>query len=143
MRATAYKGMRQCTTGGIGREVIMITEKLRSMQAHVEYWTSATVKLECYDLDEYKVEEVTINNPIVLVSYNSVVAIWDGFDMLYLLPRYDYSVTTWKQLHAFIEDFTWLPSATAREIRAMAKIGDNYGFVQAYRLEDNPHWYRY
>lgn len=119
----------------------MKIEKLRHMSAHVEYWDTAGIKLKCYDGDDYEEKEVTIDYPIALVSYESVVALWDGYDMLYLLPYYNHSNTTWKHLHAFIEDFTWLPFASANNIRKMAKAGDNYGFAQAFKCPYDRDWH--
>lgn len=50
----------------------------------------------------------------------------------YLLPRYDYSVTTWKHVHAFINDFCdYVPDMSAADIRATAKGAD----------DDSPYWF--
>lgn len=50
----------------------------------------------------------------------------------YLLPRYDYSATTWKHVHAFIDDFCdCVPDMSAADIRATAKGAD----------DDSPYWF--
>lgn len=51
-------------------------------------------------------EIVRIPDAFILKSYDSYVAVYpfDG-NKLYLLPRYDYSVTTWKHLRAFVQDY--------------------------------------
>ena len=73
-----------------------------------------------------------IDNYRLLQSYNSIVAIYD-YDKVYLLPRYDYSVTTWKHLHAFIQDFTGNIDLTANDMRMAALQGDyNYHFADSF-----------
>lgn len=60
---------------------------------------------------------------LVLHSYSSRVAVYCKM-RVYLLPRYDYSVTTWKHVHAFIQDycrFVW--DTNAREMRKIAALG--------------------
>lgn len=94
--------------------------KLRSMKASVR----------CDDVylrNNTTGEMFKIDNGIVLTSYNSVVAVWDDEDYtLYCLPRYDYSVTTWKHIHAFIDDYTHLPhNWGAKEIRQSFKDYEN------------------
>ena len=45
-----------------------------------------------------------------LVSYSSMVAFYDrAIDTLYLLPRYDYSVTTWQHLRKWADDVIGMP----------------------------------
>ena len=66
----------------------------------------------------------------VLKSYNSIVAILDlsgPHDMLYLLPRNDYSVTTKRQICKFIEDYyTKFYSVKWRDIMSYL-VSDPYG----------------
>lgn len=51
--------------------------------------------------------EFTIQYPTILKSYASNVAVYDKTtNRVYLLPKYDYSNTTTKHVHAFIEDYT-------------------------------------
>ena len=60
---------------------------------------------------------------LVLHCYSSRVAVYCKM-RVYLLPRYDYSVTTWKHVHAFIQDycrFVW--DTNAREMRKIAALG--------------------
>ena len=46
----------------------------------------------------------------VLVSYSSMVAFYDrAIDTLYLLPRYDYSITTRQHLRKWCEDVIGVP----------------------------------
>ena len=43
---------------------------------------------------------------------------------VYLLPRYDYSVTTWKHVHAFIQDYcSFVNDYDARRMRSIAAEG--------------------
>lgn len=71
--------------------------KLRSMSAEVEHVSNITLELT-------NGETVELENAYVLWSYASRVAVYCKM-RVYLLPRYDYSVTTWKHVHAFIQDY--------------------------------------
>lgn len=71
--------------------------KLRNMSASVSTDETIILKLR-------NGEVVTLENATVLTSYASRVAIYSKMQV-FLLPRYDYSVTTWKHLHAFIDDY--------------------------------------
>lgn len=71
--------------------------KLRRMSAEVEHVSNITLKLA-------NGETVELENAYVLWSYASRVAVYCKM-RVYLLPRYDYSVTTWKHVHAFIQDY--------------------------------------
>lgn len=43
---------------------------------------------------------------------------------VYLLPRYEYSVTTWKHVYAFIQDYcSFVRDYNAREMRKIAALG--------------------
>ena len=76
-------------------------------------------------------EVLNLENALVLHSYSSRVAIYCKM-RVYLLPRYDYSVTTWKHVHAFINDFCdYVPDMSAADIRATAKGAD----------DDSPYWF--
>lgn len=84
--------------------------KLRNMSATVSEEPSITIQLENGDI-------VELENATVLTSYASRVAV-------YLLPRYDYSVTTWKHVHAFIEDYCpAVNDYSAARIRVIAAAG--------------------
>lgn len=72
--------------------------KLRNM--------SATVERHPIDVVTKDGEIVSIPDAFILKSYESYVAVYPfNGHKLYLLPRYDYSNTTWKHLHAFVQDF--------------------------------------
>ena len=51
-----------------------------------------------------------------LKSYNSIVAMATSED-IFMLPRYDYSPTTWKHVHAFIQDCTPFTDLCASDMR--------------------------
>lgn len=73
--------------------------KLRSMSATVERHSIDVVVKETGEI-------VSIPDAFILKSYRSIVAVYPFNDnKLYLLPRYDYSNTTWKHLHAFVQDY--------------------------------------
>lgn len=67
------------------------------MSAEVEHVSNITLELT-------NGETVELENAYVLWSYTSRVAVYCKM-RVYLLPRYDYSVTTWKHVHAFIQDY--------------------------------------
>ena len=71
--------------------------KLRSMSATISTNETITLKLR-------NGEVITLENATVLTSYASRVAVYSK-KQVFLLPRYGASVTTWKHLHAFIDDF--------------------------------------
>lgn len=70
---------------------------LRSMTATVDFYPTIDLQLE-------DGRYVTLTKALVLKSYDSRVAVYSN-GRVYLLPRYDYSVTTWKHVHAFIQDY--------------------------------------
>lgn len=86
--------------------------KLRNMSAYVTEEPNITIELSGGEVLE-------LENALVLHSYSSRVAVYCKM-RVYLLPRYDYSVTTWKHLHAFIQDYCSFvrdyPAKTMREI---------------------------
>lgn len=97
-----------------------MSKKLRRMSATVEHVESITVELA-------NGERVTLENADVLTSYSSRVAIYCKM-RVYLLPRYDYSVTTWRHVHAFIQDYcSFVRDYDAKTIRNIAANGLNGG----------------
>lgn len=90
--------------------------KLRHMSATVDYVDSITLKLE-------DGENINLENAYVLTSYASRVAVYCKM-RVYLLPRYDYSVTTWKHVHAFVQDYCrFVNDYGAARMRAIAREG--------------------
>lgn len=72
--------------------------QLRHMNADVELHVNCNIMLD----DNYTV--IKLYDATVLTSYASRVAVYAN-NRVYLLPRYAYSITTIKQLHAFIDDY--------------------------------------
>lgn len=68
--------------------------KLRNMSAYVTQEKNITIELA-------NGQVLNLENALVLHSYSSRVAVYCKM-RVYLLPFYDYSVTTWKHVHAFI-----------------------------------------
>ena len=100
--------------------------KLRSMSATVSTNETVTLKLRSGEV-------ITLENATVLTSYASRVVVYSKMQV-FLLPRYDYSVTTWKHLHAFIDDFCgFVRDYSAREMRYNAEHEVNGG---EYRFAD-------
>lgn len=103
--------------------------KLRNMSASVNHVPRICVQTASG-------ETVGLKNAYVLTSYNSRVAIYgkdkNGAYRVYLLPRYEYSVTTWKHIHAFIQDYCdFVHDECAKTIRQYAKLGvtcDDYDY---------------
>lgn len=92
------------------------TMKLRNMSAHVTEEPSITIELASGEI-------LHLENALVLHSYSSRVAVYCKM-RVYLLPRYDYSVTTWKHVHAFIEDYcSFVNDYSAARMRAIAREG--------------------
>lgn len=75
----------------------MQTMKLRNMSAYVTEEKNITIELANGEI-------LNLENALVLRSYSSRVAVYCKM-RVYLLPRYDYSVTTWKHVHAFVQDY--------------------------------------
>lgn len=90
--------------------------KLRHMSAEV-------LELSDVVIEEERFGEVRLTYApcaLALKSYASIVAIYyDG--EIYMLPRYDYSVTTWEHVHAFIQDYTSITDLCARDMRKAFK----------------------
>lgn len=90
--------------------------KLRSMSAYITEEPSITIELA-------NGEVLNLENALVLHSYSSRVAVYCKM-RVYLLPRYDYSVTTWKHVHAFVEDYcSFVNDYSAARMRAIAHEG--------------------
>lgn len=89
--------------------------KLRNMNAYVTE-ENITIELESGEV-------LDLENALVLHSYSSRVAVYCKM-RVYLLPRYDYSVATWKHVHAFIQDYCrFVRDCDAREMRKIAALG--------------------
>lgn len=90
--------------------------KLRNMTACVTEEPAITIELA-------NGEVLNLENALVLHSYSSRVAIYCEM-RVYLLPRYDYSVTTWKHVHAFVQDYcSFVNDYGAARMRAIAREG--------------------
>lgn len=108
------------------------TMKLRNMSAYVTEEKNITIELASGKV-------LNLEDALVLHSYSSRVAVYCKM-RVYLLPLYDYSVTTWKHVHAFIQDycsFVW--DCNAREMRKIAALGvedveKEYAFATSYLL---------
>lgn len=99
--------------------------KLRHMTAEV-------VELEDVVIEENRHGEKiyhVYSSVKALKSYNSIVAM-ATYDDLFMLPRYDYSPTTWKHVHAFIQDCTPFTDLCASDMRRAFKDG-SYGYHYA------------
>lgn len=118
---TLYRGIssrvdNEHVTHGIGRFLM----KLRSMSATVENVPAITLQLRSGEI-------VNLENATVLYSYDSMVAVYCKM-RVYLLPRYDYSVTTWKHVHAFVQDYCdFCRDMPARDMRLAAEHEYNNG----------------
>lgn len=90
--------------------------KLRRMSATVDFVDSITLELE-------NGENVRLENAYVLTSYESRVAVYCKM-RVYLLPRHGYSVTTWKHVHAFVQDYcSFVNDYGAARMREIAREG--------------------
>lgn len=90
-----------------------LTMMLRKMSASVDM-------VETITLISLTGEIITLDNATVLKSYESRVAVYSNMQV-FLLPRFDYSITTWKHLHAFIDDYCeGVRDCSAREMRYKA-----------------------
>lgn len=92
------------------------TMKLRNMSAYVTEEKNITIELASGEV-------LNLENALVLYSYSSRVAVYCKM-RVYLLPRYDYSVTTWKHVHAFVEDYcSFVNDYSAARMRTIAREG--------------------
>ena len=90
--------------------------KLRNMSAYVTEEKNITIELASGEV-------LNLENALVLHSYSSRVAVYCKM-RVYLLPRYDYSVTTWKHVHAFVEDYcSFVNDYSAARMRTIAREG--------------------
>ena len=90
--------------------------KLRNMSAYVIEEKNITIELASGEI-------LNLENALVLISYSSRVAVYCKM-RVYLLPRYDYSVSTWKHVHAFIQDYcSFVNDYSAVRMRAIAREG--------------------
>lgn len=90
--------------------------KLRNMNAYVTEEKNITIEIANGEL-------LNLENALVLHSYSSRVAVYCKM-RVYLLPRYEYSVTTWKHVHGFIQDYcSFVRDYNAREMRKIAALG--------------------
>lgn len=90
--------------------------KLRNMSAYVTEEPTITIELANGEI-------LNLENAQVLTSYASRVAVYCKM-RVYLLPRYDYSVTTWKHVHAFVQDYcSFVNDYSASRMRAIAREG--------------------
>ena len=90
--------------------------KLRNMSAHVTEEKNITIELTSGEI-------LNLENALVLTSYASRVAVYCNM-RIYLLPRYDYSVTTWKHVHAFVQDYcSFVNDYSADRMRSIAREG--------------------
>ena len=108
--------------------------KLRNMNAQVYEQKNIEIKIG--------EKIIPIEKGLVFQSYESVCAVYvEDWDILYLLPRYDYSRTTARQLTTFLKDFCHYPQNTSIiDVRKWAKdeaedtviYADRYRFSPAY-----------
>lgn len=90
--------------------------KLRNMSAYVTEEPNLIIQLASGEVIE-------LENALMLHSYGSRVAVYCKM-RVYLLPRYDYSVTTWKHVHAFVQDYcSFVNDYGASRMRAIAREG--------------------
>lgn len=90
--------------------------KLRNMNAYVTEEKNITIEIASGVV-------LNLENALVLHSYSSRVAVYSNMQV-FLLPRFDYSTTTWKHLHAFIDDYCeGVRDYNAREMRKIAALG--------------------
>lgn len=91
------------------------------------------------DLRNEKTGQVYIipRHAIVFKSYSSICAVFDCDEkILYLLPRWDYSVTTLKQLNKFVNEYTNMhyPGVKyLRDIESGKQIDHDIIFVSGYK----------
>ena len=90
--------------------------KLRRMSADVVEVPNITLELRSGEV-------VNLEDALVLYSYYSRVAVYCKM-RVYLLPRYAYSITTWKHVHAFVQDYcSFVNDYNAERMRAIAQEG--------------------
>ena len=98
--------------------------KLRNMNAEVISASNVFVKIDD--------KETLVDDALIFISYTSKCAIYDReYALVYLLPRYDYSPTTCRQLSAFLEDYCSYPKLSIKDIRKWVKVRSDMPFVLA------------
>lgn len=106
--------------------------KLRNMNAQVYKKYCMQVKTGDYI--------ITIPQAWVFQSYDSVCAVyWEERETLYLLPLYDYSRTTSRQLTTFLKDFCHYPDNTSIiDVRKCANddTDDTVIYADSYRFDN-------
>jgi hypothetical protein len=110
--------------------------KLRHMTAEV-------VELEDVVIEENRHGEKiyhVYDSVKALKSYDSIVAMATSED-IFMLPRYDYSPTTWKHVHAFIQDCTSFTDLCASDMRRAFTDGSYcYHYAEGFDMGVRP-WY--
>lgn len=107
---------------------------------------SAMVKRGEIKVEDAMTGEICNVDGYILVSYSSIVAAYDvNLGHVYLLPRYDYSITTTKHVHAFMQDYcpvgTDVPYSELRRLcRANTKGEGMYHFVNGWVGESGVIW---
>ena len=110
--------------------------KLRHMTAEVVELEDVVIEENCHGEKIYHVYD----SVKALKSYNSIVAMATSDD-LFMLPRYDYSPTTWKHVHAFIQDCTPFTDLCASDMRRAFKDGSYcYHYAEGFDTGVRP-WY--
>ena len=72
--------------------------RLRNMSAYALELSDVVIEEErCGE-----VRHICVPYALALKSYESIVSIYYA-GKIYMLPRYDYSITTWGHVHAFIQ----------------------------------------
>lgn len=115
-------------------------EQLRHMNAKV--YDGYNIEL----LNEETCELAIIRHGIVFKSYKSICAVYDyKNDILYLLPRYDFSLTTIRQLKAFCDDYTNVYYNSIKDLRAIESgkdESDNIKYMSGYKVGWQLHYYQ-
>lgn len=121
----------RATCAAMGSRYIM---KLRHMSAEVLELSDVVIEEERFG----EVRLTYVPYALALKSYESIVAIYyDG--EIYMLPRYDYSITTWEHVHAFIQDCTSITDLCARDMRKALRDGSfGYHLAAGYDVNMQP-----
>lgn len=108
--------------------------RLRNMSAYVLELSDVVIEEErCGE-----VRHICAPYALALKSYESIVSIYYA-GKIYMLPRYDYSITTWGHVHAFIQDCTSITDLCARDMRKALKDGSfGYHLAAGYDVNMRP-----
>ena len=121
----------RATWAAMGSRYIM---RLRNMTAYVLELSDVVIEGERFG----EVRLTYASYALALKSYESIVAIYYAGE-IYMLPRYDYSVTTWRHVHAFIQDCTSITDLCARDMRKALKDGSfGYHLAAGYDVNMQP-----